>query len=112
MPTLNLLVLRCKDIAVTRGLYAALGFVFERHQHGKGPEHLASESDGFVLELYPAPDGRADNAALGFAVDDLNSVRQRLVESGFSPGDVRDEPWGRVCVVRDADGRRVELKQR
>jgi lactoylglutathione lyase len=112
MVTLNLLVLRCTDIAATRRLYEVLGFKFEQHQHGKGPQHLAAESDSLVLELYPAGEGGADNIALGFAVDDLSRLRELLIKAGFAPGDVRDEPWGRVCVVRDADGRRVELKQR
>lgn len=112
MPALNLLVLRCRDIAITRGLYDALGLEFERHKHGDGPEHLASESDDFVFELYPATDGRADTAALGFRVDDLDAVRQQLLAAGFAPSEVRNESWGRVCVVRDADNRRIELKQR
>ena len=113
MKQLNLLVLRCADINVTRPFFEVLGFSFEQHQHGKGPQHLASESDGFVLELYPpSADRRADNVGLGFALDDLERARQRLSSAGFAPGEARDEPWGRVCVVRDPDGRRVELKQR
>ena len=111
-PSLNLLVLRCTDIEVTAKFYRLLGFDFSQHQHGKGPKHFANEANGFVLELYPATDGRADNAALGFATDDLEATRQQLAEAGFVPSEIRDEPWGRVCVVRDPDFRRVELKQR
>lgn len=96
----------------TAAFYAQLNFEFSMHQHGKGPEHLASESDSFVLELYPSTDDKTDTLGLGFAVDELDNVRQRLANEGRNPGDIRDEPWGRTFVVRDPDGRRVELKQR
>ncbi|MDB5294526.1 MAG: Glyoxalase/bleomycin resistance protein/dioxygenase, partial [Phycisphaerales bacterium] len=107
---LNLLVLRCRSIDATAAFYAHLGFAFDRHRHGGGPEHLGAERDGWVFELYPAKDGVADTAGLGFEVADLVAARQRLADAGFAPGDVRTEPWGTVCVARDPDGRRVELK--
>ena len=109
---LNLLVLRCTDIRATAAFYEQLKFDFALHQHGKGPEHLASENDEFVLELYPTTDGRPDTSALGIAVDELDAVRLTLAKDGRNPSEIRDEPWGRTFVVRDPDGRRVEVKQR
>jgi len=35
----------------------------------------------------------------------------RLADRGFAPGATADRPWGRTFVVRDPDGRRVEVKQ-
>ena len=53
----NLLVLRCKDIEVTRRFYEQLGLSFVEEKHGTRPQHYAWESGGFVLELYPAAEG-------------------------------------------------------
>jgi hypothetical protein len=50
--------------------YRALGLEFSRHSHGGGPLHLASETDGAVFEIYPAPEDGASTRSvrLGFAV--------------------------------------------
>lgn len=109
--TLNLLVLRCRDVERSRSFYELLGMRFERHQHGKGPEHLAHEDERGVFELYPlgAEAVSADQTGLGFVVTSLDASRAEFESRGFKPGAVRDNPWGRTFVVRDPDGRRVEL---
>jgi catechol 2,3-dioxygenase-like lactoylglutathione lyase family enzyme len=109
---LNLLVLRCRDVERARAFYESLGQAFERHRHGDGPEHWASESATGVFELYPATPGAAGDATgLGFAVADLAATATLLTDRGFAPGAPVDRPWGRTFVVRDPDGRRVEVKQ-
>jgi len=111
-PTLNLLVLRCRDMERTRTFYESLGLTFASHRHGQGPLHYACEAPGFVLELYPAPVDYVDRTALGFEIDELESLYERLASAKLQPGPIEQNPWGRTFVIRDPDGRRVEMKQR
>jgi hypothetical protein len=50
---LSLVVIRAHDIDRLASFYAALGFQFTRHRHGKGPEHLSSTIGPTVFEIYP-----------------------------------------------------------
>ena len=73
--TINLLVLRCRDMEHTRRFYELLGFEFTREAHGTGPVHYASQSAGFVLELYPIQGEQLpDQVRLGFAIPLLADV--------------------------------------
>lgn len=112
MRRLNLLVLRCGDIERSRVFYEALGLCFSRHAHGGGPEHYAHEDERGVIELYPAKatGSGGDMTGLGFEADDLEASAGRLRNAGAEPGAVMDNPWGRSFVVRDPDGRRIEVK--
>jgi predicted enzyme related to lactoylglutathione lyase len=108
----NLLVIRSPDIERAVTFYEALGLRFERHSHGKGPEHYASETRGFVFEIYPQRDDESTttNTRIGFnvvSVDDSLETLQKLSVSVVSPA--KDSPWGRRAVVRDLDGHTVEL---
>lgn len=113
MDRLNLLVLRCRDIERSRAFYEAFGLTFTRHRHGAGPEHYAHEDGRGVLELYPAalPDA-GDATGLGFSALHLQPLIDQLDTLGFEPKPVRDNPWGRSFVVRDPDGRRVEVLEK
>jgi catechol 2,3-dioxygenase-like lactoylglutathione lyase family enzyme len=113
MTTLNLLVLRCRDLERSRAFYERLGLSFTSHAHGKGPTHYAHETPNFVLELYPEPSpDYTDQTALGFAVDDLAALHAQLASDNLGPSDITQNPWGTTFIIRDPDGRRVELKQR
>lgn len=95
-----------------RAFYDVLGMRFTRHAHGSGPEHYAHQDERGVFELYPQKEPMAgDRTGLGFAVADLDAAHEAFAAAGFEPGPVRDNPWGRTFVVRDPDGRRVEIKQ-
>ena len=112
MPDLNLLVLRCRDLEACRAFYEHLGLTFAPHVHGTGPRHYAAEAHDFTLELYPGPaDENADQTGLGFTVPDLASVHAYLANAGLNPGAVKQNPWGLTFVLRDPDGRRIELQQ-
>jgi hypothetical protein len=82
-------------------------FVGERH--GTGPHHYAARLGDLVLELYPTSNASPPDPRLriGFAVRDLDetlrSVGQAVVASKTA--------WGLRAVVRDPDGRAVELCQ-
>ena len=85
---LNLLVLRCRDIEVTRQFYEQLlGINFTLEQHGQGLPHYASIlGNGLVWELYPTQES-PDKTRLGF------KLKGNYVS----------------YVVKDPDGRSVEI---
>lgn len=110
---LNLVVLRVADVEQSARFYRTLGLSFEKHAHGGGPVHLASEVDGLVFELYPATEGQPVSAStrVGFAVSNLDELFASL--AGIAGAKVvsppKDSEWGRRAVVADPDGHRVEL---
>lgn len=111
-PINNLLVIRSLDMERAVRFYEQIGVCFEKHAHGKGPEHYASAVCGFVFEIYPAHEENdaTKNTRLGFNVDCVDSVVELLckidVEVISKP---KESPWGRRAVVRDFDGHAVEL---
>ena len=107
---LNLLVLRTPKLEDLRRFYSALGARFQSERHGDGPEHYAATLDGgLVLELYPVPDGSTPDAGLrlGLSVDDIGETLRSLGQT-VTP---RQTQWGLRALVRDPDGRTVELLQ-
>src|SRR5688572_15753187 len=111
--SLNLVVIRASDPEASRRFYEALGLHFTAERHGKGPEHLASESSGAVFEIYPRGDGPPSSGVrLGFrvpSVGDAVAAVQRIGGEVVSPPG--EGPWGVRAVVADPDGHRVELSQ-
>ena len=95
----------------SRGFFEALGLRFEKHRHGNGPEHYAHEDARGVIELYPAQGDAVDQTGLGFSTGSLEVMRDALATRGYGPGEIRNNEWGRTFVVRDPDGRRVEIKE-
>lgn len=110
-PSLKLLVLKTVAVEQLRNFYARLDFEFVEEQHGSGPQHWSAPVGDGILEIYPLPeDGIVDvTTRLGFAVSDVKEV----VESVRQLSEVVTEPkqtqWGLRAVVRDTDGRAVEL---
>lgn len=112
--SLNLLVLRCKDLEVTRRFYEHLGLIFSKEQHGKGPEHYSWENAGFVLELYPViKDQAPDQVRVGFSTHLLADIAGNIRHS--SGITVLEQAYATsdriVMVLQDPDGRKVELSQ-
>jgi len=90
--------------------YSSLGARFESERHGNGPEHYAATlSDDLVLEIYPAPDGVTPDSGLrlGFTVSDIEETLRSLGQNNAP----RQTQWGLRAIVRDPDGRTVELMQ-
>ena len=111
-PAANLLVIRSDDIHQAVEFYQAMGMEFERHAHGSGPEHYASESAGFVFEIYPKKNENDDTrrTRIGFRVGDVDGVVSRLKQAQATVvTEPVDTQWGRRAVVRDFDGHTVEL---
>ena len=114
MAKLNLLVIKTNQPEALKDQYALLGFEFEYHQHGNGPFHFAAEMDGFVFEIYLLKQGQeADSTTrLGFEVEGLDVLIQRLESSWKIKSFPKQTEWGYVAVVEDLDRRKVELTQK
>lgn len=111
---LNLLVLRSPDMERLERFYSKLGINFVKHRHGSGPEHFSGQAGDVVLEIYPADENSAatSESRIGFGVTDLPKTIVDLQSAGAeiqSPSKM--SPWGLRAVVRDLDGRRVELTE-
>lgn len=106
---LNLIVIRTRDLQEARRFYEALGLSFTEECHGRGPEHLACDLGGLVLEIYPRR-GTDDTSAvrLGFTVASLRGTLEALERQGVGVPSARDE---RSVVVHDPDGHTVELRE-
>ncbi|MGC4072362.1 MAG: VOC family protein [Nibricoccus sp.] len=114
-PSLNLIVLRVPDLGRAAEFYSAFGITFEKHAHGKGPEHLAAELGPIVFELYPqaTDDGSTKNTRIGFQVIDPDKLLIRLESNGAKiVSALKDSPWGRRAVIDDPFGHRIEITEK
>jgi lactoylglutathione lyase len=92
--------------------YRCLGIEFTLHRHGTGPEHYASTTAEYVLEIYPVTElsAASANVRLGFIVRDIDALVDSLQQASVSVvSKPSDSEWGRRAVVRDLDGNSVEL---
>ena len=114
-PVANLLVIRSPDLDHAVTFYKQMGMEFVSHSHGQGPKHYASDTGGFVFEIYPqrSEDDATTNTRLGFSVDDVDSVIDLLCEIDATiVTQPTDTQWGRRAVVKDFNGHTVELVTR
>jgi lactoylglutathione lyase len=96
--------------------YQTLGIDLAQEQHGKAPAHFAGRAGVMVIEVYPLPDDGSpvdSSIRLGFAVENVAEIIRAPEGIGTkivtSP---KETPWGLQVVVRDPNGRSVELTQR
>ncbi|QDT42191.1 Glyoxalase-like domain protein [Gimesia alba] len=107
---LNLLVLRCRDLAACKTFYEHLGFSFQREQHGTGPIHYAAQLEGLVFELYPLSEGaELELTRLGFRLSVEGDLREILDRAGIAVLNVLPHAEYPVYVVQDPEGRKVVL---
>ncbi len=113
---LALLVLKTHPVDRLRRFYGALGVDLVAQQHGKGPVHYAGSVGDVVLEVYPLPEGDIPADAttrLGFAVASVTDAVATLQADGSAIVTMpQASQKGRRAVVRDPDGRAVELYER
>lgn len=112
---LKLLVIRSKNIEKSVQFYEKIGLEFDYHQHGNGPMHYSCKLGETVFELYPFLKGQevADRSTrLGFEVESLDALIEELRRMEIP---IIQEPkaseFGYFAVVKDLDGRKVELSQ-
>ena len=111
--SLKLLVLRTPDPNGLRRFYQVLGIEFVEERHGSGPLHFAGRIGDTVLDLYPLEGdvGPADGTLrLGFSVTGLpETIRSLEADGATVVSHPKPTAWGNRAVVRDPDGRSVEL---
>src|SRR5205807_2232323 len=110
--SLRLVVLKTPEIEKLRTFYECLGMTFSAERHGRGPLHYAGQLENVVLEVYPlVPGNTADTTTrLGLNVPKMDNAFLSLQALGTPIIEAPLEtPWGYRAVVRDPDGRAVEL---
>ncbi len=111
-PKINLVVIRAEDIDKLASFYELFGIEFEKHSHGKGPEHYAAELGDLVFEIYPKSNEQQTtiDTRIGFAVADIEGLVKTLVDYGaILKSEPKESPWGKRAVIQDLEGHKVEL---
>lgn len=110
---LNLLILRSAIPEELAAFYTTLGLRFLHHRHGIGPYHYSAEMEGFVLEIYPLSKSQTQPdpfVRLGFRVANLDKLLKKVSQESILQEPEKSE-WGYRCVIKDPEGRRVELSE-
>jgi lactoylglutathione lyase len=111
-PTLSLVVIRTPDLERSRHFYEKLGLHFRAEVHGKGPKHYSANVGDLVMELYRGTGdieaGATSDVRLGFRVGSFEDAERRLRDASLE-FTIVDRDGDRVVVLKDPDGRKVEL---
>ena len=116
MININLIVIKTKVPEILKKQYEILGLTFHYHRHGKGPFHYSTTLGELTFEIYPLPKHKNqvdDDTRLGFELDHLDELIHQLQETNWEILNYpKNTAWGYVAVLKDLDGRKVELKER
>ncbi len=108
------LMLCTEKMDLVAAFYTAVGVDLVQEQHGQGPVHFSFKGD-MCVEIYP-PRVPADAAfVLRIDVEDVEQTVKRLKSTFTYEGMMVSEPealkTGKKSILRDPDGRVVELFQ-
>ncbi|MEX2029568.1 MAG: VOC family protein [Anaerolineales bacterium] len=99
--------------------YSAIGVPLELERHGDGPAHYACELGRTHIAVFRSGPGEAPEFRSGgssFAGFTVNSLEAALDAAKSVKAEVIQQPtqypWGWRALVKDPDGRVVELFQR
>ncbi len=113
---INLIVIRTTQPKALAEFYSQLGIKFDYHRHGNGSWHYSAEIGKLVFEIYPLMKDQetADKSLrLGFEVEHLDELIERLRTNGTEVvHEPKESEYGYVAVVKDLDGRQIELRER
>ncbi len=113
---INLIVIRTDKPKELSDFYEQLGMKFEYHQHGKGTWHYSTELEGVVFEIYPLMKNQEipnKSLRLGFTVEYLDELITNLKKDNIEVvREPKESEWGYFAIVKDLDGRRIELKEK
>ena len=113
-----LLVIKTNQLEKQKTFYEKFDLVFQKEKHGNGSEHFSSiiENQNIVLEIYPLPKNKNfpdTSTRLGFRVDDLEKTIDAILEvDGEIKNEIRDTEFGKFAVVKDFDGRSIDVYQK
>ena len=110
---IKLLVIRTPDLSRLAAFYELLGLKPEYHKHGNSPYHYSAQIGNIILEIYPLAKGQAEadkELRLGFEIDSFENVVDLLKEkeTTFISEPIQTE-FGFMAIVKDPDGRKIEL---
>ncbi len=112
-----LLVIKTNQIEKQKTFYEALDLVFQKEKHGKGPTHYSTilKNQNIVFEIYPLPKSQTEpdvTTRLGFRVDDLEKTLETILQiRGELKNEIKKTDFGTLAVVKDFDGRSIEIYQ-
>ena|SRR5258708_29330191 len=110
--TLNLVVIRSRDIDRLAAFYSAIGLNLVKHKHGSGQEHFSHENGPVVFEIYPqqGDENSTTGVRIGFQVQTVIATVEEAVRAGaqvvYSP---KISALGLRAIIDDPDGHRAEL---
>lgn len=107
---LNLLVIRTSDMPRLVKFYELIGLEFDYHRHGQGIFHYSAKIGDVVFEIYPLLKGQPEadtSTRLGFKILDFDE-KMRLL-SDFIVSEPMETAFGTMAVLKDCDGRKVEI---
>ena len=113
-PALKLIVLKTLQLDCLLAFYSTLGIRFVEERHGTGPLHYSAIVGGTVIEIYPATASNSvdSDVRLGFDVANVMGTIEAMRMAGSQIiSEPKKSQWGLRAVVRDPDGRAVELYQ-
>jgi catechol 2,3-dioxygenase-like lactoylglutathione lyase family enzyme len=101
-----------QDVERARQFYTDILGLVENRQRSFPPTFIMLDAGGCTLTLEDALAlggvlGRADSVELGFAVKDVEAIRERLKEQGINVSDFRRMAWGISFDAVDPDGHRL-----
>lgn len=112
---INLIVIRTPDTAKLADFYALLGLQFDYHKHGKSPYHYSTTINKTVLEIYPLAKGQAMPdiyLRLGFSLTEFESTIQLLKNKAVEfVSEPMQTDFGLMAIIKDPDGRKIELSK-
>ena len=112
---INLIVIRTDNPKELSGFYEQIGMKFEYHQHGKGTWHYSTEIEKTVFEIYPLMKNQVNpdiSLRLGFTIKNLDEIIENLKKQNVKiVREPKDSEWGYFAIIKDLDGRKIELKR-
>jgi len=108
-------ILLCTEkMDLVAAFYRALKVELVPEKHGNGPDHFSFKGE-ISMEIYPPRQPPETTIVLRIDVDDIHDAMQSLRTifggSDFVVNDVETLSSGQKSIVKDPDGRIVELFQ-
>ena len=107
---LNLIVIRTADMLRLVNFYKILGLEFDYHKHDKGVFHYTTKIGDTTFEIYPLLKNQVEadiSTRLGFEIESFEEKIALLSE--FMVSQPMQTEFGLCAIVKDTDGRKVEI---
>ena len=113
---INLIVIRTDKPKELSEFYEQIGMNFKYHQHGKGTWHYSTEIGKTVFEIYPLMKNQESpdkSLRLGFTIENLDEIIENFKKQNIEiVRESKESEWGYFAIVKDLDGRKIELKKK